>query len=218
MYEITEIASMTSPSAGTGRVFFCIYYVNSTTVPDAAFQRAARSWIAAVKTQEGFNSSRDIFMEHPVKTEPEFKTAWNGVASQATLNKMPVWAGNVLSHSSKDSGEDGLEFSAVAGDGTITQADIAGLAKMPCPNGYLVLSGCNTGVTGTRTWAPSKEFAKAQKIRVLGQAGYAYFSKVWSSYSVTKSSDSNIALWAYKRGKNGATGNGSRMTGVISTP
>jgi hypothetical protein len=219
MYEITEVGSMTPFSAGTGRVFFAIYYVNARSVPDAAFERAARTWRNNVRVQEGFRSDRDVFIEAAVTSEPDFKRAWSTIAMQAEANGMPVWAGNVLSHSSKGSSTDGLEFASVGGDGTITQSDVGSLAVLPWdPNGYLILSGCNTGLKGKRSWSPAKEFAVKQRVRTLGQAGYAYFSKVWSSYSETSPSDMRISLWAYSRGRNAALGGGGRMPGILYSP
>lgn len=219
MYEISELGSMTTLSAGSGRVFFSVYYANALTVPDAAFERAARTWRNSVQVHESFRQGRDVFIEAAVTSEPDFKRAWKGIANQARINNMPVWVGNVLSHSSKSGTTDGLEFASVGGDGTITQSDIRSLDRMPWDrNGYLILSGCNSGLTGGRSWAPAKEFAMKQRVRTLGQTGYAYFSKVWTTYFETTPADPSIALWAYARGKNGALGNGERKPGAVFAP
>ncbi|HEX5658678.1 MAG TPA: hypothetical protein VFX59_15860 [Polyangiales bacterium] len=220
MYEITELPSAT-PVSSAGRLFFCMYYLNTATDADASFQRAAKTWIRETKTQFSFREGVDIFLEQSVTTEKQFKSAWNGIAQQASYNGMKVSVGQLLTHATKDAtGQDGLEFKPVAGDGTLTQTDIAGLAKMPwSSDGALILAGCNTGLTGDgRTWTPAGEFAKGQKVRTLGQAGYAYFSKVWSSYTTQAKTDPNIALWAYKRGKNATVGDGSRLKGVLVQP
>lgn len=174
MYEISELGSMTTLSAGSGRVFFSIYYANALTVPDAAFERAARTWRNSVQVHESFRQGRDVFIEAAVTSEPDFKRAWQGIANQARINNMPVWVGNVLSHSSKSGTTDGLEFASVGGDGTITQSDIASLERMPWDRKLRSYGG--------RSWAPAKEFAMKQRVRTLGQTGYAYFSKVWTTY------------------------------------
>jgi len=220
MYEISEMA-MTTPASSAGRVFFCIYYVNTASDEDASFKRAAKTWIAATKSQCRFREGVDIFLEQPVLTEPQFKSAWNGIAQQAANNSMLVWAGNVVSHASKEpDGGDGLEFANLTSDSTITQADFRSLAKMSWhADGYLILSGCNTGLAGAgRTWTPASEFARSQRIRTLGQAAYSTFSKTWSSYTTQAATDTAIALWAYKCRRNNLTGNGARMKGVIAAP
>ncbi len=220
MYELTELPSAT-PVSTARRVFFCVYYQNSASDPDASFQRAARTWNREAKKQFSFREGVDIFIEQAVTTEPQFKNAWNGIAKQASYNGMKVSLGQLLTHASKDpNGGNGLEFMPVSGDGTITQADIAALAKMPwSSDAALILAGCNTGLTGSgRSWSPAAEFAKAQKVRTLGQSGYAYFSKVWASYTSQVKTDTNIALWAYQRGKNAPAGDGSRLKGVVIPP
>jgi hypothetical protein len=126
----------------------------------------------------------------------------------------------VFSHASKDSPrQDGLEFRPGASDdGTIARGEIASMDVLPWhPEGALVLMGCNTGNLGTRGWCPASAFAARQKVRTLGQTGYSYFSKRWSSYDESSPADRNICLWAYKRGKNSTLGNGSRMPGRVYT-
>lgn len=89
--------------------------------------------------------------------------------------------------------------------------------------GRLILSGCNSGLTGTRGWAPAGEFAKRQGVVTVGMAGYGYFSTDAGKYVEIKPTDTTIYLWAYKRGKNaGVMGNvfggGERMAGVEFPP
>lgn len=153
MYETTELGFMTSVSADKGRVYFALYYEHPTLVADAAFKRAAATWRDAIGSIEGFRPGTDLFVEQGIRTEPQFRAAWNGIADQAALNQMPVWGGNIFSHASKDTRDDGLEFVSVQSDGTISQSDIKALNVMPWDqNGYLILSGCNTGLLGaTRT-------------------------------------------------------------------
>ena len=115
---------------------------------------------------------------------------------------------------------DGLEFESVRSDGTITQSDIRALGVMPWdPNGCLVLAGCNTGVTGsTRLWCPAQEFALSQHVRTLGMTGFSSFSSNWNTFVKATTSHREIALWAYKKGRNGALGSGLRMPGRMFTP
>lgn len=219
MYETPEIGSMTPTAASTGRVFFCIYYLNPTLVPDAAFERAATTWQQAICQAEGFRPGSDIFMRHAVRTEPQFRAAWNLIATQATRYALPVWVGNVLSHASKDTRDDGLEFTSVRNDGTISHADIAKLTMLPWDNhGYLILSGCNTGLLGAhRAWCPAQRFAQTQRIRTVGQVGYAYFSARWNSYAPAHG-QSRVVLWAFRRGRNGRLSSGIRMQGRVFSP
>jgi hypothetical protein len=87
------------------------------------------------------------------------------------------------------------------------------------PDGYLILSGCNTGLLGAkRTWCPAMEFAQHQGVRTLGQTGYSYFSSNWGSHTTATPTHTNITLRAYKRGRNGALGSGLRMKGKVFVP
>jgi hypothetical protein len=199
------------------RIFFSIYYY----VDDHAFRRAARTWKRCVKTEENFVGGVDQFSEHEVRTESGFKAAWKKVSDLANRTGGVVWVGQLFTHASKGSSEDGLEFKkSEQDDGTLTQKEIASLQKLPWDPemGYLILSGCNTGKSGKRGWTPAEKFATNQKVLTVGQDGYGYFSKNWTSYSETSGSDSNIALWAYRRGKNSLMGNGGRVPGVIFRP
>jgi hypothetical protein len=110
-----------------------------------------------------------------------------------------------------------LEFRpSPADDGTLSRTEISGLKVLPWhDDGALVLTGCNTGVVGKRGWCPASVFAARQKVRTLGQLGYAYFSKSWSSYETIGSFDKRICLWAFKRRRNGMLGDGARMAGRV---
>ena len=220
MYETPEMGSASPVSAETGRLFFTLYYEHPAMVPDAAFKRAAATWQKSISKLESFRVGIDLFVDQAVKTEPQFRNAWNGIANQAKVNNMPVWVGNVLSHASKDTSQDGLEFASVRSDGTISQPDIKALDAMPWDkSGYLILSGCNTGLLGAkRSWCPAQEFAQKQGVRTLGQTGYAYFSSNLDRYATATTGHTSIALWAYKRGKNGVVGSGSRMHGRVFGP
>ena len=192
-----------------GRLFFSIYYKE----PDDAFRYAAETWRDAVKTQEGFSGGVDHFMEREVRTEGEFKAAWQEVNQTAVDGDYQVWVGHLLTHASKqDDNQDGLEFDP----GTLTEGEIKALAKLPWSEyGYLVLSSCNSGLIGQRSWTPAGAFATGQGVPTVGQAGYGYFSTQWASYKEKSASDRKISLWAYKRGRNSMLGDGSRMLGIV---
>ncbi|MFO1372817.1 MAG: hypothetical protein U1F42_10650 [Candidatus Competibacteraceae bacterium] len=219
MYQVSELAGYrpTPPTVcwAKPRLFFSIYY----KVPDNAFKNAANTWKDIVMHQENFLAKEsDFFFEREIQSETDFKTAWDELSSKAISGNFQVWAGHLLTHASKQAdSNDGLEFqSDVGNDGTLKQSEISKLLKLPWSQyGYLVLAGCNTGLTGTRGWAPAQTFALYQGVPTLGQAGYGYFSTNWSSYKEISSSDTRICLWAFRRGKNGALGNGERISGII---
>lgn len=220
MYEISELSTArpAQPACWTfRRLFFSIYYCT----PDNAFRRAAATWRRAVQTQEAFAPGTDLFIEREVVYETDFTNAWNEICCIACRYCCQVWVGHVLTHSSKDhDGRDGLEFRS-SGDAqqyhTLTRSEIAGLSRLPWSgdHGYLILAGCNTGFEGARGWCPARAFHSTQGIPVLGQQGYAYFSREWGSYAESAPADTSIALWAYRRGKNGTLGNGVRIRAKV---
>ena len=100
------------------------------------------------------------------------------------------------------------------------RAEIESLAPLNWhpTQGYLILSGCNSGLGGARGWSPAEFFARSQKVRTTGQTGYAYFSTSRDSYDEIDDSSTTVYLWAFKRKRNGFTGDGGRMEGVTFTP
>ncbi|MFO1359392.1 hypothetical protein [Plasticicumulans sp.] len=220
MYNILELtARLPAPpaaSAARQRLFFSIYY----RVADHAFKRAAATWKAAIGKQFAFDPINDIYLEQEVVTETQFKAAWDTIAVYALDHNCEVWAGHLLTHASKDTNDDGLEFKKDDGDdGTLKRHEIMALPILPWSKyGALILGGCNTGLSGKRGWTPAQVFAQQQRIITLGQTGYAYFSNAWNDYSESSPSDTSICLWAYARGKNGKLGNGNRLPGSIFLP
>jgi len=220
MYKFPELTAFrtTQLSCWTfRRLFFCIYY----RTPDNAFRRVAATWRRAVQTQEAFNPGQDLFVEREVVYETDFTNAWNEICCIACRYGYRVWVGHILTHSSKDNeGDDGLEFRR-SGETeqyhTLTRNEIVALPVLPWSReyGYLILAGCNTGVEGTRGWCPARAFCSTQSVPVLGQQGYAYFSREWNNYTECAPTDTSIVLWAYRRGKNGMFGNGVRMPGRV---
>jgi hypothetical protein len=84
--------------------------------------------------------------------------------------------------------------------------------------GHLILSGCNSGLTANRRWAPAEILARSQRVRTTGQTGYAYFSTDPSRYVEINSNSTSVYLWAFRRARNGFMGDGSRMESVTFTP
>jgi hypothetical protein len=156
-----------------------------------------------------------LTLEEGVRSKSDFKKAWNQVYEQARKRGLPVIEGQVFSHASKGDDEDGLEFKPTDDDGgTLTQGDIVSLAKLPwAGDGLLTLAGCNTGLLGTRGWAPAQVFANSQGVTTVGQTGYAYFSKARDRYERIDRGSQNVYLWAYKRGQNAMLGFGARLPG-----
>ncbi len=202
------------------RMYFCIYYKTK----DNAFKHAAFTWENHIKSREGFNTKQDAFLSFEVVSEAHFKSAWVQVYMRAMAEGRLVNAGNLITHASKQhSGADGLEFKHLRNereDGTLDKSEIIGLAKLPWDkNSYLILSGCNTGVIGSRGWCPAEVFAMNQHVDTLGQSGYAYFSSIWNEYKERKPNASQTYLWAYHHGKNaelaGLVGSGARIQATL---
>jgi hypothetical protein len=129
-----------------------------------------------------------------------------------------VEEGHILTHASKGSRQDGLEFDP----GTFDRIEVRSLPLLKwSSNANLILHGCNTAVDVLRNWSPAEEFAKRQKVRVLGQEGFAYFSKANEKYvripDMNRHSG-NVFLWAYRRMRNDWTGDGIKIQGRIFTP
>jgi hypothetical protein len=213
MWQVNELIPFvpTTAEPAAPRLFFTIYY----TAVDHAFKRAALTWLKEIKGRHAFGGA-DLEVATEVGTEQAFVSAWNDVAAAARKAKASVYAGNLLTHASKQSGRgDGLEFKG----GTLTHHEIVGLPRLPwSKRGFLILSGCNTGLILDRAWAPAHSFALSQGVPTVGQAGFSYFSNVWRRYSVTTPADASIALWAYARGQNSLFGSGNRTAGIVYKP
>lgn len=212
MYVITELSRACYAPTG-GRLFFSIYYQTQ----DDAFKLAAQNWRLKVTADESFRPAADHFYEKEVITEREFVNAWNEIKNTAQKKSLSVWAGHLLTHSSKqDNSRGGLEFRRQGDEHTLRQDEISALTKLPWDkNGFLILAGCNTGNSGQRGWCPAQSFAIRQGVTTLGQVGYAYFSKNWRTYEEKNPQDANICLWAFERGKNATFGSGARMPGRV---
>jgi hypothetical protein len=189
-----------------------IYYSNPNTVPDKAFERAAR-WSAAS------NVIGDVVCEIVgVTTKQDFINAWKGVLNQATFNQRLVDSVEIYSHASKQNDDlDGLEFANGPGGATLTQSDILALPRLPWyQGGFMYLFACNSGLVGTRGWCPAQAFLNGQGLRQAnGEAGFAYFSKDSETYVEVSSTDQQIYLHAYRRMRNGPLGDGGRIEPVM---
>lgn len=214
IYKLTELNRTFNRSDASGkRVFFSIYY----QVKDNAFSYAAKTWERIVKEQERFDMIKDKFMSFEVRTESDFKKAWQCIAVECSTSGSTVWVGNLLTHASKnEESSNGLEFKPLGSeDGTLTKIEIINLPKLPwSKSGYLLLSGCNTGKIGARGWCPAQEFARTQNILTLGQDGYSYFSNKWANYE-RADLGAPTCLWAYARSGNNYLGGGSRIKAKV---
>ncbi len=186
-----------------------IYYHNLNSDPDRSFERAAH-WAADEA------DPRFIIEYIGVKTRNDFINAWNGILAQATRNNAKVQSVNILSHASKGSEIDGLEFADGGGGGTLSRTDLENLPKLPWTQfAFLTLSGCNTGLEEERSWAPAKTLALAQDVTGFGEKGFTYFSRNPDSYVPQQPNNREIYLMAYRRGRNAPTGDGRRIPAAI---
>lgn len=199
------------PDSEQKLIYFAIYYLNEKTDKDKAFERAATTWKREMEGK-GVRPSFDEILVIGVKTETDFKNAWEKVRQKADDIGGAVKEGHVFSHSSthlavvsefRGDKSWGLEFvSSKTDDGTIEKEDLKKLAGLNWhPEGLLVLHGCNTGRTNFG-WRPAELFSATQGVRTLGQQGWAYFSKERDKYVEIDSQTQDIYLWAYYRGKN----------------
>jgi hypothetical protein len=188
-----------------------IYYSNATTVPDRAFERAAR-WSARSSIAVGY-----IVEILSVTTKQDFIDAWNGILNQANSNRVTVDSVSIYTHASKgESDQDGLEFANGPGGTTLTQSDILALPRLPWfqGKGFMYLHGCNTGLVGDRGWCPAQAFLNGQGNdlrQANGEAGFAYFSKNSETYVESSPTDQELYLWAFRRRRNGPLGDGGRI-------
>ena len=195
-------------------LYFAIYY----DVPDRAFYRSAMTW--GLETFGGVCRADTPFALEMVATETDFNRAWQSIADRAAAEGLQVIEGLVASHASKGSPNDGLEFRrGESDDGTLSQSEALALPKLPwAADGQLTLTGCNTGLAGTRGWTPASVFARGQGVKTVGMAGYGYFSTNKCTYSEISPNSQTVYLWAYKRARNGMFGGGERMPGITFEP
>lgn len=218
MWTLPEFSNQLSPVQGsstTPSVFFSIWY----KVTDNAFQYAAKTWRRVVESRPAFQHSPSSFLEYEVGTEAEFTRAWVDVGNKAGLAGAQVRAGNLLTHASiQGDGHDGLEFHV--DHSTVKCGEIHALPLLPWggEGAHLILSSCNSGKLDSRSWCPARALAGKQRVATIGQAGFAYFSRTWDTYTEKRAADRRIGLWAYSRRRNGWLGSGQRMPGVVFAP
>ncbi len=210
-------------------IYFAMYY----RVPDNAFKRAAETWKRKVEQSSSYRRVAQlklgtIIMEE-VRTEADFKNAWSRIYKQLLPLCGVVVEGQLFTHATKQTDEkDGLEFKPTGSDGTLTRGEIRSLPKLNWDdkNGLLVLRGCNTGLSGShlfgligkRNWTPAREFAKSQKVKTIGQAGFSYFSQNENKHVEINQGSKQVYLWAYECTKNVPLGWGLRMDGIPFWP
>jgi hypothetical protein len=226
LVEYVSTRPSTSPRSATPtaapakrRLFFAIYY----RVKDQAFKRAADTWERESRQAFQFKDGVDLFLSIEVGSESEFKAAWKRIHSESRGKFATVVQGQIFSHASKSGNgeQNGLEFTKDTDeDGTLLRAEIESLAPLNWDSrqGHLILSGCNSGLMGSRQWSPAEIFARTQEVMTTGQRGYAYFSPSPDKYVEINNNSTTVYLWAFKRRRNGWAGDGGRMDSVIFNP
>jgi hypothetical protein len=199
-------------------VYFALYY----TVDDRAFERAAETWKRKVEASSEYED-QDVFLMIPVSTEAEFKAAWDKVLQMSKKPNHIVKEGRVFSHASKESSQDGREFRKdPANDGTTNKLELSLLPVLNwAKGGTLHLHSCNSGVVGTRGWAPAGLLATSQSITVIGQSGFAYFSSNPGTYMEIDGKTKDVYLMAFHRRRNTpllSIGGGSSMPEITFKP
>ncbi|WP_149495350.1 hypothetical protein [Roseiconus lacunae] len=206
---MASIASKSSAETLTVQAF--IFY----DVEDRAFERAAKTMAHEIKGE-----AIQEFLK--VKTKNDFLESWKAIRSQAENNSAVVVAVHVFTHASKqDDQQDGLEFAQTGNSsGTLTRSDIEGLPRLPWAddNQGVHLYGCNTGLIGEREWAPGSAFTQSQRVTTYALTGFGYFSSNPNRYVEISNADDVVYLYAYKRGRNGLLGDGSRMKEKVFKP
>ena len=199
--------------------YFSIYYQDD---PAHSFERASNTWVSDTGSVAPSGEIISWLVE-PFTTESDFKMAWSKIHSIVTQNKGIIGKGQVFSHASKEPGsrgEEGIECRLLATDGTITKAEIEALPRLNWDTrGVLILAGCNTGLKGKRGWSPAESFANTQKVKTIGQAGFAFFSEDPSVHKTISASSAKVYLWAFERRQNvKGWGSDKRMPGITYYP
>jgi hypothetical protein len=192
---------------------FFIFY----NAEDKAFERAVETDIRE-RARLGFSI---VNVVKKVKTRQDFLDAWESIRQEAVKNNMVISTGWILTQASKQSDEqDGLDFAAGPDGGGITRSDIQNLPRLPWieGGGMLGLDGCNTGIARDRGWCPAQEFARLQKVKTYGAAGFAYFSSHPTMYMPVTNDSKDVYLHTYRRGKNAATGDGKQIPSIRFEP
>ncbi len=181
-----------------GDLYFAIYYI----APDGtrSFERAAETWHRRLCQTPGFED--DQYLAIGVLTEEEFVDAWLQVEAEARRRHAVVREGHIYTHSSLHGSETGLEFQRSANGVTLTEPEIRALPPLPWhPDGRLVLHSCNSGVDRDG-WSPAKAFGRGQRVRTIGQTGFAFFSQEESKWVEIDQSSPVVFLRAYYHGRN----------------
>jgi hypothetical protein len=204
---------------GAGQCGFALYYAqhknpgkkDKTPMDPFRFYMAAEAFNRQMKTRVPGIETR-IFS---FSTEPEFADAWARIVAWAAGRTVAV--GGMFNHSDPEGIYSVRRGTAAGHDGTITAADLAGLARLNWSSqGLLVLCGCQSGIVNPGTGVTlADRMAKQQGVTVLGQRGKATFSSKWESHRSHDTDDENVCLWAYARGQNEGW-SGDRIPGYIA--
>jgi hypothetical protein len=193
------------------RLYFYIYYADKN---QPQFRYAAETWCQEICRIDHFRQGLDRFLKLPAGFEQEFVSRWKNIRDFAAKDGYEVWAGNILTHATTselvgDRSSTGLEFarnepshrkSGKESRATLTKQEIAVLPRLPWNRkfGFLLLSGCYTGVSAKRGWCPAAEFSICQKIQTVGTTRSTSFSTRFDVYSQISEKDTTIYLWSYE--------------------
>lgn len=204
-----EKALLTVNLTAPGKLYFAIYYI----VRDNAFKKAAETWRASKGLKDSCKPDL-CYRGIAVKTEPQFKSAWNSIYSKAKKDNYKVVEGRLYTHASIRTGQNqGLEFAvdsndpaaddSSAGETTLQKSEISNLLILPwISGGRLWLHSCNSGVN-REGWSPAQVFADRQRVKTFGTMGFAYFSEKYDTHDRHDNwGDDPLYLRAYKRRKN----------------
>jgi len=234
------ISNVTSCSVSK-RLCFVIFYTGITGRPQPQFQYAAETWKSEMLSRGVFNPTQGIFLMEGVKSEGDFRIAWNKIYRTANDGGYQVFAGNLFTHSSaphnflgKEYKQTGLEFARSgepstkkSDDGTLTSKEVLSLRKLPWEKsfGHLILSGCNSGLSGKGGVASAMAFR--QKVAIVGLMRTSRFSKAHNTYKEVSDRDKKIYLWSYDsdsgvdiatKGSSFSGGTGMRVPGKVFIP
>lgn len=200
------------------RKLFVIMYYTKLNHDDGAFKNAAETKKREIEVSRAYDSGRDRLFCYSISHEDDLKQKWIEILAMETSGLSSVEEMHLFTHASKGSANgDGIEL-MVSGsnNGTLEKQEIEALPKLFwMPSATLTLYGCNTGIRGAkRNWSIAEAFASTQRVKTLGQSGYAYFSKKRDVYEENDHSSSRLYLWAFRRRRNGMTGNGEKMEAI----
>ena len=188
------------------RLYFALYYYDD----EGSFRRAAETWWAEIQARADFKPEISEVIMQEVVTEAELKDSFVRLQDEAKRRQATYIEGRIFSHASvyvfgvsdwKNETKFGLEFKkSDSEDGTVTNTDIAGLARLPWdPSGLFVLHGCNSGYPQPDGSVAAQVFARTQGVRTIGQRGWAVFSESPTTYQKISPTSPKVYLLPFSK-------------------